>query len=166
MSEPGSLPVRLAAVLGVLAAIAMFVLVTFIAPDDGPTSISLRQGLALMLVLGAPAVGALVAPEHAAALGGGMFVAGAVTMMGGNTPMLMMTAAGFLLLFAATTRSKQVTTGALIRFALVTLALVPGVYLAHGTAIITGIGAVAIATLIVLTGLPSTRASLRWSVGK
>ena len=74
----------------------MLRLVTFIAPDDGPTLISWRQGLALMVVFAAPAITAFLTPQHAAALGGAMFVAGAVTMWGGNTAMLMMAATGFL----------------------------------------------------------------------
>lgn len=152
MSEPGWLPVRLAAVLGIFAAIVMFVLVTFIAPDDGPTLTSWRQGLALMLVLGAPAVGALMAPEHAAALGGGMVVAGAVTMMGGNTPLLLMAACGFLLLLAASVQDAPVTAAMIIRFVLLAVALTAGVYLAHDTELITGLGALAIASLIVISG--------------
>lgn len=152
MSEPGSLPVRLAAVLGVLVAVAVFVLVAFIAPDEGPTPASLRQGLAMLAVFAAPPVAALVAPEHAAAMGGAMFVVGGVTMMGGNVAMALMTGAGLLLLLAATTRSEHVTADVWIRFALVTIALVTGVYLAHDTAIVTGLGAMAIAVLVVISG--------------
>lgn len=153
MREHGSLSVRLAATLGVLVAIAMFVLVTFIAPDDGPTFLSWRQGLALMLVFGAPAVGALVAPGHGAALGGAMVVAGAVMMMGGNTPMLFMAACGFLLLLAASVQDTPVTPAVIIRFVLLAVALITGVYLAHDTELITGLAAATIAALIVLTSV-------------
>ena len=152
MRERGSLPVRLAAGLGVLAAIAMFVLVTFLASDGGSTIISWRQGLALMLVFGAPAVGALAAPAHAVALGGGMVVAGAGTMIGGNTPMLLIAASGFLLLLAASAQRAQVTLAVIMRFVLSAVALITGVYLALDTALITGLGAAAIAVLIVISG--------------
>jgi hypothetical protein len=146
------LPVRVVALLGILCAVAVFVLVTFIAPDEGPTLISWRQGLALMLVFGAPAVGVLVTPVHAAAVGGAMFVAGAVTMMGGNTTMLLMAACGFLLLLAASVQDAPVTPAVLIRFVVLAIALAAGVYLAHDTGLITGLIAAIIAMLIVISG--------------
>jgi hypothetical protein len=95
-----------------------------------------------------------------------MFVASAVMMMGGNTPLLFMAACGFLLLLAASVQDAPVTPGVIFRFVLLAVALIAGLYLAHDSGLITGLGAVATATLIVLTSLPSTRASLRWSVGK
>lgn len=138
--------------LGVFVAIGVFLLVTFIALDDGPTSIAWRQGLALMVVFAASAVAALVTPVHAPALGGAMFVAGAITMLGGNVPLLLMTASGFLLLLAASTQRARVATDVLIRFVLLTIALVTGVYLALDTAMITGLGALVIAALVVISG--------------
>jgi hypothetical protein len=153
LTQHGSLWIRLAAASGVFVAIGVFLLVTFIAPDHGPTSIAWRQGLALMVVFAAPAVAALVTPVHAPALGGAMFVAGAITMLGGNVPLLLMTASGFLLLLAASTQAARVTTDLLVRFALLTIALVTGVYLALDTAIITGLGALSIAALVVISGL-------------
>jgi hypothetical protein len=140
------------AVLGILGAVAVFVLVTFIAPDERPTLTSWRQGMALMLVFGAPAVGVLVTPVHAAAVGGAMFLAGAVTMMGGNTTMLIMAACGFLLLLAASVQDAPVTPAVLIRFVVLAVALVAGVYLAHDTGLITGLAAVAIASFILISG--------------
>jgi hypothetical protein len=140
------------AVLGILGAVAVFVLVTFIAPDEGPTLISWRQGLALMLVFGAPAVGVLVTPVHAAAVGGAMFVAGAVTMMGGNTTMLLMAACGFLLLLAASVQDAPVTPAVIIRFILLAVALVTGIYFAHDTGLITGLAVLLISAFVVVSG--------------
>lgn len=152
MTESRSLPVRLVAVLGILVAVAMFLLVTFIAPDEGPTLISWRQGLALMSVFGAPVVGVLLAPEHAAAIGGAMFVAGAVTMMGGNTPLLFMAACGLVLLLAASVQDAPVTRAAIVRFFLLAVALIAGVYLAHGTGLITGLAALLTSAFVVVSG--------------
>jgi hypothetical protein len=73
-------------------------------------------------------------------------------MLGGNVPLLLMTASGFLLLLAASTQAARVTTDLLVRFVLLTIALVTGVYLALDTAIITGLGALVIA-LVVISGL-------------
>ena len=73
-------------------------------------------------------------------------------MMGGNSAMALMTGAGSLLLLAATSRSEHITTEVWVRLGLVTPALVAGVYLAHGTSIITCLGALAIAALIVISG--------------
>jgi hypothetical protein len=74
-------------------------------------------------------------------------------MMGGNTPMLFMAACGFLLLLAASVQDTPVTPAVIIRFVLLAVALITGVYLAHDTELITGLAAATIAALIVLTSV-------------
>lgn len=132
--------------------IGVFVLVAFVYPDDGLTSSSVRHGLVLMVVLAAPAIGALLAPEHATAFGGGMFVAGAATLPGGNQIGLIMLVPGLLLMLAGAAHRPPLTPALLIRMVLSALALALGVYMALDTGLVAGLVALLLAALVTTSG--------------
>ena len=76
------------------------------APDGGPTTTSVFQGLVLLAVFAAPPVATLLAPEYVLALGGAMFVTGAALMSGGNLLGPLMLMPGVLLVLAGVTLAR------------------------------------------------------------
>lgn len=152
----GPLPARLTAGAGLLVAVGVSILVGWVAPDDGATSISVRQGLAYGLVFAASPLGVLVArvpARAAAALGGGMTVAGAATMPGGNLVGGVMLATGFVILLTGTAAGTDgITRALLVRFVSTALLLFAGVVLALGVSPIGGAAAAVTAGVVVSIG--------------
>ncbi|GBD84256.1 hypothetical protein BMS3Abin02_00646 [bacterium BMS3Abin02] len=145
------LPTRIAAAVALAVSVGVFVLVGLIAPDHGPTRISMRQGIALAAVFAAPPIGVLISPVNAAsmvALGGAMFVAGAATTPGGNLLGPIMMAPGLLLLLVGASHRPPLTAALIGRFLLYAIALVVGVVLALGTGVLTGLGALLVAAVV------------------
>jgi len=111
---------------------------------------SLSQGLVLMVVFAAPAVGTLFASQQALAMGGAMFVAGAVLLPGGNVLGLLMLIPGFLLVWAGMTSLSGVESPMWIRLTGIAVALVMAGYLALDGGVVTGSIAVALSLVIVV----------------
>lgn len=141
-------------VAGVLVAIAVFVLVGLVAPDDGATVTSLRQGFALAAVFAAVPIATLAHDVDATSLvslGGGMVVAGVATTPGGNLLGLVMAACGLSFFLVGGSRQPSLTIGVVGRLLVYAVLLASGVWLASGVTMVTGLAALLLA-LIVSTG--------------
>lgn len=148
--------IRVTALFGAAISFGVFVLVAY-APDQGPTSVSIRQGLALAVVF-ATAHGTLLAPANSslvASLGGGMVVAGVSTIPGGNPAGLIMIVPGVLLILGAALHHPELNRRVIGQFLLVAPMLALGVYLALDTSVFTGLGALVTAIVVASSG--------RWS---
>ena len=142
---------RATALIGLLTGVALFAFLAGLAPDDGPDSRSIAQGLALGAVVAAGPVAALTAGRRASsvvALAGGMTIAGAATTPGGNWAGLVMAVVGLVLLVGMRAR-PDLTWGLIATTLGYALTFVIGMYMALsvgvGTAIALAI-AVAVAT--------------------
>lgn len=111
-------PLRVWAVLGLLLAVSVLVLVTFIAPDDGIDASSLQQGIGLAATVAAVPVALLlrpVEPWRRVALGGAMALAGFSMTFGGNLIGLLMAIAGLAILLAGASQQPSLTLGLVVR---------------------------------------------------
>jgi hypothetical protein len=102
------------AALGLLIAVGIFVLVAFVAPDDGVDASSLQQGTAIAAVLAAVPVAILIRPVDASrvvSLGGAMTVGGVATMIGGNLAGLLMAISGLAILLVGASREPPISWG-------------------------------------------------------
>lgn len=98
--------------IDLLIAVGAFLVVAVVAPDDGLTSTSLRQGIVLAVVFAAAPIAALARGIDSAslvALGGGMMVAGAAATPGGNLLGPVMAFEGLLLLLVGASGQPKLT---------------------------------------------------------
>lgn len=143
---------RATALIGLLAGVALFVFVAGQAPDDGPNSRSIAQGLALGALVAAGPVAALTAGRRSSnvvALAGGMTIAGAVTTPGGNWAGLVMALVGLVLLAGVPAR-PDLTWGLTATTLGYALTFVIGMYAALSVGVGTAI-ALAIALAVATT---------------
>lgn len=95
---------RVASTIGVLASLTLFVVIAFIAPDDGPDIDGALLGLGLGAIVAAPPMAVIVSRGEdpiIVALSGGMLIAGVATTGGGNWTGLVVALVGLLLLAGA-----------------------------------------------------------------
>jgi hypothetical protein len=150
-SPPWLVPV---VVIDVLIAAGVFVVVAIVAPDGGPTGISLRQGLVLALVFAAAPIAALARGTSSAsllALGGGMMVAGVATAPGGNILGPVMAVSGLLLLLVGGSGQPKLTARLIGSLLLYGIMLYAGSLLAVDTMILSGLLALILAVVIALS---------------
>lgn len=122
--------------LGLAVALVLFLMSTFVWPDDGATASSFREGITIALVFAAVPI-ALLAPTVSAAwlvaLGGGMTVAGVATTPGGNLLGPIMAAIGLLILFTGASKKPAMTPGIIATMLACALALSVAMYAVLGT---------------------------------
>lgn len=122
--------------------VALFVLIAFIAGDDGTAVTWILGGLAIGATVAAAPVGALLSdgtPSTIVALGGGMTVAGAATTPGGNFAGLVMVIAGLALLLTGAVASPAFTwklVGSVVVYAIaLTIGMFAGFVVGPGTVV-------------------------------
>lgn len=155
LSSGGLVAARVGVGIGLLVAVSLIVAVGLILPDDGPTALSIRQGLGIGIVFAVPAIGVLSAPRNARALiimGGGLVVAGVATMLGGNWPLAFAILPGAVFLGVGARYGPDPSFVLIGRIALTAAALTLAVILAiPGDAPLTA-GAVGLAVVATISG--------------
>jgi hypothetical protein len=140
------------ALFGLLAGLALVVVIVVTAADNGPTLTSWAQGLGIGAVVAAGPVGVLVsdgAPSTIVALGGGMTLAGAATTPGGFLMGLPMAVVGVALMFTGLSVRSPLDwrlVGSTVGYAIV---LVIGIY----AGLAAGIGTATAVTLAVIVAI-------------
>ena len=138
-------------IIDLVIAGGVFLVVAVVAPDEGITATSLRQGVVLAAVFAAPPVAALARGTDSAtvvALGGGMMVAGAAATSGGNLLGTLMVFAGLILLPVGSGTRPKPTAGIMGRLLAYAISLSLGVWLALGTMALSGIVSLVLALAI------------------
>jgi hypothetical protein len=141
----------LVAAIDLLIAGGVFLVVAVVAPDEGITANSLRQGVVLASVFAAAPIAALARGADSAslvALGGGMMVAGAATMPGGNLLGPVMVFAGVILLLVGSSTRPKLTAGIMGRLLAYAISLGLAVWLALGTMALSGIVSLVLALAV------------------
>lgn len=142
---------RMAAAVGLLVALGVFVLVALVAPDAGLSATSLGQGVALAAVFAAAPIAALAPQADATslvALGGGMTVAGAATTPDGNFLGVVMVASGVLRLLVGGFHRPSLTAGLMGRLLGYAIVLAAGILLAIDAAMWTGVAGIVVAVMV------------------
>lgn len=127
---------RAASLLGLVVAFVLFLMSTFVWPDDGATASSFREGITIALVFAAVPVATLAPTVTAAslvALGGGMTIAGFATTPGGNILGPIMAVIGLFILFTGASKKPPMTPGIIVMMLACTLALSVAMYAVLGT---------------------------------
>lgn len=148
---------RAVSLLGLAVAFVLFLMSTFIWPDDGATASSVRKGIVIALLFAAVPVATLAPTVTAAslvALGGGMTIAGFATTPGGNLLGPIMAAIGLLTLFTGASNEPAMAPGIIAMMLVYALALSVGMYAVLGT---TSLWQTLIAVVLAATIATSTR---------
>lgn len=122
---------RAVSLLGLAVALVLFLMSTFVWPDEGVTVSSVREGIAVALVFAAVPIATLAPTATAASLvvlGGGMTVTGLATTPGGNLLGPIMAVVGLLILFTGAAERPAMTTGLIATMLACALALSIGMY--------------------------------------
>lgn len=126
---------RAVSAIGLALALVLFLLSTFVWPDDGATASSFRAGITVALVFAAVPI-AILAPTVTAgalvALGGGMTIAGFATTPGGNLLGPIMAVIGLLVLFTGASNEPTMTPGIIATMLVSALALSVAMYAVLG----------------------------------
>lgn len=127
---------RAVSVLGLAIAFVLFLMATFVWPDDGANVSSARDGIAIALIFGAVPIATLAPTVTAASvvvLGGGMTIAGFATTPGGNLLGPIMAVIGLLILFTGASNRPAMTPGLVALMLACALALSIAIHATLGT---------------------------------
>lgn len=127
---------RAVSLLGLAVALVLFLMSTFVWPDEGATVSSVREGIAVALIFAAVPIAASAPTATAGSLvvlGGGMTVAGLATTPGGNLLGPIMAVVGLLILFTGAAERPAMTAGLIATMLACALALSIGMYGVLGT---------------------------------